>query len=56
MALTICPWKHNKTWVYSITYDEALVDLHQFAIPIHGEYGIPGHVEVVVGQLSDLSY
>lgn len=53
MALTICPWKYNKTWVYSITYDEALADLHQFAIPIHEEYGIPGHVEVVVGQLGE---
>ena len=54
MSLTICPWKYNKRWVYSITYDEALVDLHQFAIPIHEEYGIPGHVEVVVGQLGEV--
>ena len=54
MSLTICPWKYNKRWVYSITYDEALVDLHRFAIPIHEEYGIPGHVEVVVGQLGEV--
>ena len=54
MSLIICPWKYNKRWVYSITYDEALVDLHRFAIPIHEEYGIPGHVEVVVGQLGEV--
>ena len=54
MSLTICPWKYNKRWVYSITYDEALVDLHRFSIPIHEEYGIPGHVEVVVGQLGEI--
>ena len=26
MSLTICPWKYDKQWVYSITYDEALVE------------------------------
>ena len=54
MALAICPWKYDKTWVYSITYDEALADLHRFAIPIHEEYGMPGHAEVVVGQLGEM--
>lgn len=54
MSLTICNWKHGKRWVYSITYDEALYDLHRFAIPIHEEYGVPGHVEVVVGQLGEV--
>ena len=54
MSLTICPWKYGKRWVYSITYDEALADLHRFAIPMHEEYGIPGHVEVVVGQLGEI--
>jgi peptidoglycan/xylan/chitin deacetylase (PgdA/CDA1 family) len=40
--------------VYSITFDEALSDLHRFAIPILQEYGVPGHVEVVVGQMGQV--
>ena len=54
MSLRICNWKHGKRWVYSVTYDEALVDLHRFAIPMHEEYGLPGHVEVVAGQLGQV--
>lgn len=54
MNLTVCDWKHGKRWVYSITYDEALADLHRFAVPLHEELGIPGHVEVVVGQLGQV--
>jgi peptidoglycan/xylan/chitin deacetylase (PgdA/CDA1 family) len=51
MALTICKWKYDKQWVYSITYDEALEELHHFAVPFHEELGIPGHVEAVAGHL-----
>lgn len=51
MSLTICDWKHGKRWVYSITYDEALEELHRFAVPYHEEFGIPGHVEAVAGHL-----
>ena len=51
MSLRICDWKYGKRWVYSITYDEALIDLHRFAVPYHEEFGIPGHLEVVVGQI-----
>lgn len=51
MNLTICPWKYGKRWVYSVTYDEALEELHRFAIPHHEELGIPGHVEAVAGHL-----
>jgi hypothetical protein len=51
MPLTISPWKYGKRWVYSITYDEALCELHRFAVPIHEEFGIPGHVEAVAGHL-----
>ena len=54
MGLQVCPWKYGKTWVYSITYDEGLADLHRFAIPLHEAYGIPGHVEVVAGQLGQV--
>ncbi|MFY7952350.1 MAG: polysaccharide deacetylase family protein, partial [Armatimonadaceae bacterium] len=51
MALSICDWKYGKQWVYSITYDEALEELHRFAVPFHDELGIPGHVEAVAGHL-----
>jgi len=54
MSLHICNWKYGKRWVYSITYDEALADLHRFAIPLHEEYGLLGHVEVVVGQMGEV--
>ena len=54
MSLSISPWKYGKRWVYSITYDEALADLHRFAVPMHQEYDIPGHVEVVVGQIGEI--
>ena len=51
---TICPWLNDKRWVYSITFDEALADLHQFAIPILDEHQVPGHLEVVVGQMGEV--
>ncbi len=51
MGLSICNWKHGKQWVYSITYDEALEELHRFAVPFHDALGIPGHVEAVAGHI-----
>src|SRR2546421_6502837 len=51
MPLSITPWKWGKRWVYSITYDEALSELHRFAVPLHEELGVPGHVEAVAGHL-----
>ena len=54
MSLTICPWKYDKQWVYSITYDEALVELNRFAIPYHEQFRIPGHVEVVAGHIGQV--
>lgn len=50
----VCEWPGDKRWVYSITFDEALSDLHRFAVPILQDYGVPGHVEVVVGQLGQI--
>ena len=38
MAIRICDWKHGKKWVYSITYDEALIELHERAVPIHDAF------------------
>lgn len=51
---TVADWFQDKRWVYSITFDEALADLHRFAIPILQATGVPGHVEVVVGQLGQV--
>jgi peptidoglycan/xylan/chitin deacetylase (PgdA/CDA1 family) len=52
--IVVCPWLGDKRWVYSITFDEALSELHRFAIPILEAYGVPGHVEVVVGQMGQV--
>ena len=54
LMLSIAKWKYAKNWVYSITYDEALSDLYRFVIPAHTELGIPGHVEVVAGQIGEI--
>lgn len=53
-APTVCLWLGDKRWVYSITFDEALSDLHRFTVPILEAYGVPGHVEVVVGQMGEV--
>ncbi len=45
------PWKDGKKWVYSITYDEGCAGLLDYAVPIHREFGIPGHVAFVSSQL-----
>jgi len=51
MTVTPCTWKHGKRWAYTVTFDEALVELHEYTIPVHEELGVPGHVEVVVGHI-----
>lgn len=45
------PWKDGKKWVYSITYDEGCQNLLKHAVPIHREFGYPGHVALVSSQL-----
>src|SRR4029079_6322741 len=50
-GISVCPWRDGKRWVYSITFDEALVELHRFAVPILEKHGVPGHIEAVVGHL-----
>src|SRR5437870_12928732 len=50
-AITVCPWLNGKQWVYSITFDEALIELHRFAVGILEEFKCPGHLEAVVGHL-----
>ncbi|MFA5865684.1 MAG: polysaccharide deacetylase family protein [Phycisphaerae bacterium] len=44
-------WKHDKRWVYSITYDEGCADLLKYAAPVHRKYGVPGHVALVASQV-----
>jgi peptidoglycan/xylan/chitin deacetylase (PgdA/CDA1 family) len=44
-------WPHGKCWVYSITYDEGCAALMDHAVPIHRQYGIPGHVALVASQI-----
>jgi peptidoglycan/xylan/chitin deacetylase (PgdA/CDA1 family) len=51
MSLRVCDWKYGKRWVYSITYDEALEELHRFVVPHHEALGVPGHVEAVAGHI-----
>ena len=50
----VCPWPGDRRWVYSITFDEALSDLHRCTVPIMERLGVPGHVEAVVGQLGQV--
>jgi peptidoglycan/xylan/chitin deacetylase (PgdA/CDA1 family) len=54
MGPEVCPWPGDRRWVYSITFDEALSDLHRFAVPTLERCGVPGHVEVVVGQMGEV--
>src|SRR3990172_11937995 len=44
-------WKNGKRWVYSITYDEGCADLLKYALPLHRQYGIPGHVALLATQV-----
>jgi peptidoglycan/xylan/chitin deacetylase (PgdA/CDA1 family) len=48
---SIRPWRDNKRWVYSITYDEGCELLLKHALPIHRKYGVPGHVALVANQV-----
>jgi len=47
-------WKDGKRWVYSISYDEGCEDLLKYAVPVHREYGIPGHVCFLGAQVGVL--
>lgn len=54
LEIKVCPWLGDKQWTYSITFDEALSELHCYTIPILEEFGVPGHLEVVVGQMGQV--
>lgn len=44
-------WKDGKRWVYSITYDEGCAALLEHALPVHRQFGVPGHVALVASQI-----
>lgn len=49
--VTICRWRNDAPFAYSMTYDEGTVDTLANALPVHEHFGFPGHVDVVAGQL-----
>ena len=49
--VTICRWRGDAPFAYSMTYDEGTVDALANAFPIHEEFAIPGHLDVVAGQI-----
>ena len=44
-------WQDGRRWVYSITYDEGCQALLEYAVPIHRQYGVPGHVCLVAREV-----
>jgi peptidoglycan/xylan/chitin deacetylase (PgdA/CDA1 family) len=49
--MEVCHWLNDAPCAYSMTYDEGFVDVLANAYPIHVKYNIPGHLDVVAGQL-----
>ncbi|MBT7164200.1 MAG: polysaccharide deacetylase family protein, partial [Victivallales bacterium] len=50
-SVEICRWRNDAPFAYSMTYDEGTVDALANALPVHEQFGFPGHVDVVAGQL-----
>ena len=50
-SVEICGFLNDAPFAYSATYDEGTVDCLANALPVHEEFGFPGHVNVVAGQL-----
>lgn len=51
VTVQICQWLDDAPFAYSMTYDEGTVDTLANALPVHEQFGFPGHVDVVAGQL-----
>lgn len=49
--VSICRWRNDAPFAYSMTYDEGTVDTMEYALPVHEQFGFPGHVDVLAGQL-----
>ena len=52
-SVEVAPWKDNATFVYSVVFDEGTLDCLANAFPLGQQYGIPGDVAVVAGQLGE---
>lgn len=52
-GVSICRWLNDAPFAYSMTYDEGTVDTMANALPVHEQFGFPGHVDVVAGQLGE---
>ena len=46
-----CRFMYGKSVAYSMTYDEGFIEVLANAYPIHKQYDIPGHLDVVTSQL-----
>jgi len=53
-VVRIAPWKDDRQFAYSITYDEGLIETAGFAWRLHRRYGIPGHVNAFPTMLGKL--
>ena len=51
IKIEVCRFLNDAPFAYSTTYDEGTVDCLANAFPVHKSLGIPGHVNVVTGQL-----
>lgn len=52
-SIEVAPWKDDATFVYSVVFDEGTIDCLANAFPLGQQYGIPGDVAVVAGQLGE---
>jgi peptidoglycan/xylan/chitin deacetylase (PgdA/CDA1 family) len=51
IKVEFCNWKYGAPFAYSMTYDEGTVDALSNAFPVHEEFKIPGHIDIVTGQI-----
>ena len=52
-SIEVAPWKDDADFVYSVVFDEGTIDCLANAFPLGQQYGIPGDVAVVAGQLGE---
>ena len=52
--IAIAPWRDDRRFAYSITYDEGLVEILGFAWRLHRDFSIPGHINVFPSRLGRL--
>lgn len=52
-SVEVAPWKDDASFVYSVVFDEGTIDCLANAFPLGQQYGIPGDVAVVAGQLGE---